>query len=77
MNLEESRVVTLLQEAIRCKSISGNEEEIAQLFKKEMEALNYDKVYIDSYGNVIGYVQGNKSGTFSFSRTYGYCRCSR
>lgn len=66
MDLENSQVVTLLQKAIQCESISGNEEKIANLFKSRMEALNYDKVYIDSYGSVIGYVQGKKEGTIAF-----------
>jgi putative selenium metabolism hydrolase len=66
MQLEEQRVVTFLQKAIRAKSISGHEEEMAKLVKSEMEYLNYDKTWMDSYGNVIGYVKGNKSGTILF-----------
>jgi putative selenium metabolism hydrolase len=66
MQLEEQRVVTFLQKAIRAKSISGNEEEMAKLVKSEMEYLNFDKAWIDSYGNIIGYVKGNKSGTILF-----------
>lgn len=66
MQLEGQRVVSFLQKAIRAKSISGDEKEMANLVKSEMDYLNYDKTWIDSYGNVIGYVKGNKSGTILF-----------
>lgn len=66
MQLENQRVVTFLQKAIKAKSISGNEKEMANLVKSEMDYLKYDKTWIDCYGNVIGYVKGNKKGTILF-----------
>lgn len=66
MEYKTSSVIDLLQKAIRAKSVSGSEKEVALLFKKEMERLNYDKAYIDEYGNVIGFIKGNKEGTIAF-----------
>lgn len=66
MQEDEQRVVTFLQKAIRTKSISGNEGDMARLVKEEMDNLNFDKTWIDPYGNVIGFVKGNKKGTILF-----------
>lgn len=53
--LEENmpKMIAFLKEAIRTPSLSGEEEAIAQLVSKEMEALGY-AVEVDGMGNVIG-----------------------
>lgn len=66
MQLKDKRVIRFLQKAVQIKSISGNEEAFANLIKEEMDSLNYDKTWIDSYGNVIGFVRGNNPGTILF-----------
>jgi len=50
----ENDVVTFTQELVRIKSYSDNEAHIAKCVKKKMEELNYDEVFIDSIGNIVG-----------------------
>lgn len=44
------------QELVRIKSTSGNEEKIIRFITAKMEALGYDEVVIDGFGNVVGRV---------------------
>jgi putative selenium metabolism hydrolase len=53
--------VEFLQRLIRTRSMPGEEAEIAQLVKVEMEGLGYDEVGIDAAGNVIGLLRGSGS----------------
>ncbi len=47
-------LIRLAQKAIQTRSYSNEEGELAQLLAQEMRRLNYDEVWIDSTGNVIG-----------------------
>lgn len=47
-------LITLTQDLIRIKSVSGNEEEIIRFIEKKMIALGYDEVTVDAMGNVVG-----------------------
>lgn len=47
---------TFTQELVRIKSTSGNEEKIVRYIAEKMEALGYDEVVIDGFGNVVGRV---------------------
>jgi putative selenium metabolism hydrolase len=53
--------VEFLQRLIRTRSMPGEEAEIAELVKVEMETLGYDEVRIDEAGNVIGLLRGEGS----------------
>jgi putative selenium metabolism hydrolase len=44
------------QDLVRIKSYSGQEEQIARFIASKMEALGFDEVKIDRYGNVLGRV---------------------
>jgi putative selenium metabolism hydrolase len=44
------------QDLVRIKSYSGQEEQIARFIASKMEALGFDEVIIDRYGNVLGRV---------------------
>ncbi len=44
------------QELVRIKSYSGQEGQIARFIASKMEALDFDEVKIDRYGNVLGRV---------------------
>lgn len=44
------------QDLVRIRSISGKEEKIMRFIAAWMEALGYDEVAIDSFGNVLGRV---------------------
>lgn len=63
--LSESRreqTIALLQDMLRIPSYSGEEGELVERIKKAFQELGYDDCFVDEYGNVIGYVKGNKPG---------------
>ena len=50
----EKQFLSFLSNLIKTPSLSGHEDKVAELIKKEMEKLDFDEVYIDDMGNVIG-----------------------
>ncbi|MBM7633162.1 YgeY family selenium metabolism-linked hydrolase [Geomicrobium sediminis] len=61
----EQEIVEFVQQLVRIKSFSGDEKEIAHTIKAKMESLDFDKVWIDSLGNVVGRV-GNGENVLMF-----------
>lgn len=55
-------MIEFARESIRTKSLSGQEQDMAQLLKEELEKLGYDEVWIDGAGNAIGKLNGSGSG---------------
>lgn len=53
-------VVKFTQELIRQPSLSLNESDVAELVSQKMQALDYDKVLTDEYGNQIGMMYGRE-----------------
>ena len=51
-----NELLQFAQELVRIKSYSGQEEEAARCVASKMEALKYDEVRIDRWGNVLGRV---------------------
>jgi len=49
-------LLAFAQALVRIKSYSGQEEQVARLIASKMEALKFDEVKIDCYGNVLGRV---------------------
>jgi len=47
-------LLTFTQELVRIKSFSGQEEALARAIAAKMQALGYDEVTIDRWGNVLG-----------------------
>ena len=58
----QEKAIALCQNLIRSKSLSGQEGDVAQTLKVEMERAGFDSVEIDRYGNVIGCVKGKRPG---------------
>ncbi|MEM8484484.1 MAG: M20 family metallopeptidase [Bacteroidota bacterium] len=56
---ELAACVSFLQRLIQTPSLPGKESQIAQLVVQEMTNLDYDNVYIDDAGNVIGHIHGS------------------
>lgn len=54
----QSDLVKFAQKLIQTPSLPGEEETIAQFIQAEMNALNYDDIQVDAYGNVIGHIKG-------------------
>lgn len=55
-------VIGFAKKLVQTPSISGNEDELAQLTVKKMEELGYDEVFVDDMGNVVGIVKGEGAG---------------
>ncbi len=62
---EEDRVAEFLADIISIRSLSGEEEEVVERIKKEMENVGFDTVRIDDFGNVIGSI-GNGDKKIAF-----------
>ena len=52
---ESQRLLTFYRKAIATPSYSGQEEQLARLTEAWMKELGYDRVFIDSAGNVARY----------------------
>lgn len=55
-------VTMICQKLIQAKSYSGEEGKVAQVIRGLMEAMEFDEIHTDRYGNVIGIINGNESG---------------
>jgi putative selenium metabolism hydrolase len=53
---DDGDLLSFAQQLVRIRSFSGAEEEIARFIEGKMQALGYDEVKIDRYGNVVGRV---------------------
>lgn len=53
--------VNLCQEIIQIPSLSGQEKELANFLQNKMLELDYDEVWIDEPGNVVGKISGDSS----------------
>ncbi|NQT60603.1 MAG: YgeY family selenium metabolism-linked hydrolase [Bacteroidetes bacterium] len=51
---ERNNIVKFLSDIVRIESITCNEETVIKRVKKEMEILDYDEIFIDSFGSIIG-----------------------
>lgn len=58
----QSHVIDFCQRLIRVPALSGEEKEVADLYLEEMKKLEFDRVFRDEWGNVIGIVEGNEPG---------------
>ncbi|MBD3334990.1 MAG: YgeY family selenium metabolism-linked hydrolase [Candidatus Eisenbacteria bacterium] len=62
---EQDAAVELLRELVRTPSPSGDEGRIVALIRERMQALAFDEVRIDAFGNVLGRV-GDGRRTLAF-----------
>ncbi|NLG49622.1 MAG: M20/M25/M40 family metallo-hydrolase, partial [Chloroflexi bacterium] len=53
-----NQIIDLAQRAVQAPSLSGQEEQVADLILAEMQALGYDEVSRDAVGNVVGLMRG-------------------
>ena len=59
----EDRLIKKAQEIVQIPGESGEEKEVAHFVKELMESLDYDQVWIDEWGNVLGLIAGKGSKT--------------
>ena len=55
-------VIELCRTLIRQRSYSGEEKNVANALRSYMLSHGFDDVQIDTYGNVIGHIKGNRPG---------------
>ncbi len=55
-------LVRFCSRLIQAPSMSGEEEEVAGIIREEMDALGFDRTWIDDAGNVAGILKGSGSG---------------
>ncbi len=61
------RVIDFTCRLVQTPSLPGAEARLATVIQREMEALGYDDVSIDSAGNVIGQLRGGDGPTLMFN----------
>jgi putative selenium metabolism hydrolase len=52
-------IIAFTQELVRLSSLPGREREVALAVHAKMNALNYDEVWTDVYGSVVGIIRGD------------------
>lgn len=55
-------MIDLAQRAIRCPSLTGEEEAVSEIFLAELQKLGYDEAFRDDWGNIVGIVHGTEDG---------------
>ncbi len=58
----EGQVIDLLQRMLQQRSYSGEEDGVVRILRECFSALDFDKVTVDRFGNVIGELRGNRPG---------------
>ncbi|MGA1982380.1 MAG: YgeY family selenium metabolism-linked hydrolase [Acidobacteriaceae bacterium] len=56
------QVIHLCQALIQKQSCSGHEDGVVARMKQAFHELVYDDVFVDSYGNILGRIKGNRPG---------------
>jgi len=58
----ETGLINFAQRMVQTRSYSGEESEVISLIAEEMRGLQYDEVFVDANGSVIGIINGKKPG---------------
>lgn len=61
-HLDHGRLVLFTQDLVRLPSLSGEERAVADRVQAEMQALGFDRVWMDPYGSVVGVIEGARPG---------------
>src|SRR5215470_862780 len=62
MTLNIDALSQFLQALIQLPSLSGEEQPVIERVAAEMRRLNYDRVFTDANGSLIGLIEGRNSG---------------
>jgi acetylornithine deacetylase/succinyl-diaminopimelate desuccinylase-like protein len=55
-------MIDFTRQLIKTPSLSLGEDKIAELIERKMKELEYDMVFRDEWGNVVGIIFGNENG---------------
>jgi putative selenium metabolism hydrolase len=61
VNLRDE-ITAFTQELVRLQSLPGKERDVALAVQAKMRVLNYDQVWTDAYGSVVGNLRGLEAG---------------
>ena len=67
MQANKDDLIAFAQSLVQTPSLPGQEGEAAELVRREMLALDYDRVWIDEVGNVLGRVAGGDGPSLLFN----------
>lgn len=62
MTNAEQQLVAFCQDLIRTPSLSGQEQQVAELIQQTMLQAGFDEAKIDRFGSVLGCIHGNRPG---------------
>jgi putative selenium metabolism hydrolase len=65
MSTGAEAVVDFCRELVRQPSLPGQERKVAEVVQDRMQALDFDHVTVDTWGNVVGTIVGRKKGANS------------
>lgn len=60
--MNKQALIEFTQKLVRQQSLSGQEGSVIQIVVQEMEALGFDKVWVDENGSAIGVIEGASPG---------------
>jgi len=60
--MDKQAPIEFTQRLVRQQSFSGEEGPLTQIVVDEMEAIGFDKVWVDENGSAIGVIEGTKPG---------------
>lgn len=60
-------MIEFCQRLVQTPSLSGNEERVAALIQDEMKVFQFDEVWVDEIGNVIGRMKGGRGPSLQFN----------
>jgi putative selenium metabolism hydrolase len=60
-------LVAFAQKLVQTQSMPGQEGDVAALVRAELQRLDYDKVWVDKVGNVVGYIAGGDGPSLMFN----------
>ncbi|HQY92349.1 YgeY family selenium metabolism-linked hydrolase [Caldilinea sp.] len=60
--MNTDRLIVFTQDLVRIPSLSGEESGVAARVQAEMEALGFDRVWVDANGSVVGVIEGGRPG---------------
>ncbi len=60
--MQPSQLIQFTQDIVRIPSLSGEEEAVAKRIESELRSLQYDRVWIDTNGSVVGVIEGAQPG---------------
>jgi len=62
MNIDQDGLIDFTQRLIRIPSPSRQEAEVSGVYAEELESIGFDRVSVDSMGNVTGILKGDNPG---------------